>query len=150
MIIVGFAFIAIAALEELSLLSLAKTLRTTTAALAFIGAALILLWLWFEIEDYMHPLVAALALIVPVSSLLAGMNSEAKGKALHNAGVKQLLLKTNVRRIYEAMVWVDEKPGIRIELESSSIEHARVLISETYGENATASIWNEEDAAVPR
>lgn len=53
-------------------------------------------------------------------------------------------------KLYKAIVWVGDKPGVRVELMAESGEQARDELKAKYGENALVTVWNEDDAARPR
>ncbi|MCI4061490.1 hypothetical protein MRQ36_02415 [Micromonospora sp. R77] len=53
-------------------------------------------------------------------------------------------------REYVGLIWIEEKPGIRLRILARSLEEARSLVSEEYGDGHVISIWSEGDAASPR
>ena len=56
----------------------------------------------------------------------------------------------NSKKIYTAIVWVDDQAGDRIEVEAANPEEARSVVEDLYGKEIVATIWNEEDANKPR
>jgi hypothetical protein len=53
-------------------------------------------------------------------------------------------------REYVGLIWIDDKPGLRLRILARSVDEARSRVIEEYGEGHVMSIWNEEDAASPR
>lgn len=53
-------------------------------------------------------------------------------------------------REYIGMIWIEDKPGVRLRILASSLDEAESRVIEEYGEGHVISIWNEEDASRPR
>ncbi len=53
-------------------------------------------------------------------------------------------------REYVGIIWIEDKPGIRLRILASSLDEAKSRVIEEYGEGHVLSIWNEEDALKPR
>jgi hypothetical protein len=53
-------------------------------------------------------------------------------------------------RTYVGLIWVADDPAIRLSVQAHSLDEARALVVEQYGEGHVISIWNEEDASRPR
>ena len=51
---------------------------------------------------------------------------------------------------YKAIVWVGDKPGVRVEILATSAEAARDLIAETYGKENYTYMYNVRAAHCPR
>jgi hypothetical protein len=58
--------------------------------------------------------------------------------------------ETNPQSEYVGMIWIADQPGIRLHLLATSLEEARALVIEQYGEGHVISLWNEEDASGAR
>jgi hypothetical protein len=58
--------------------------------------------------------------------------------------------ETKTQREYIGMIWIADQPGIRLHLLATSLEEARALVIEQYGEGHVISLWNEDDAFGPR
>lgn len=54
------------------------------------------------------------------------------------------------KRIFEAMVWVGDNPGLRMTVEASDAQEVAEYLHKKYGPDIVCSIWNEEDANQPR
>lgn len=48
------------------------------------------------------------------------------------------------------MVWIDEEPALRMTIEAEGPHQAMEVLRAEHGEQATISVWNEEDAARSR
>ena len=59
-------------------------------------------------------------------------------------------MNQNSKKIYKVIVWLEDQPGDRIEVEAADPEEARSIVESAYGKEAFATIWNEEDASKPR
>ncbi|MEU1685776.1 hypothetical protein [Micromonospora sp. NPDC005707] len=53
-------------------------------------------------------------------------------------------------REYIGLIWIEDKPGIRLRILATSSDEARSRVTEEHGEGHVMSIWNEEDASSPR
>ena len=54
-------------------------------------------------------------------------------------------------REYKAVVWVDdETTGKRITLLAETLDEAQKKLREEFGQKATISLWNDDDANRPR
>ncbi len=63
--------------------------------------------------------------------------------------IKRAMCEESKRR-YKAIVWAGEAAGVKIEICAVSMEQASALLRERFGEEATFTVHNEEDAARPR
>lgn len=52
-------------------------------------------------------------------------------------------------KVYIGFIWIDDQPGIRFQVEAHSLEEARGLVVEEYGEGVI-SMRNEDDASSAR
>ena len=53
-------------------------------------------------------------------------------------------------KLFKAIVWVREEPGIRVELRADSLDHARRQLEVEHGDEAVISLWDEDKAGQPR
>ncbi|MEU8265229.1 hypothetical protein AB0C02_32055 [Micromonospora sp. NPDC048999] len=53
-------------------------------------------------------------------------------------------------REYAGLIWIEDKPGIRLRILARSLDEAWSRVIEEYGEGHVISIWNEEDASSAR
>lgn len=53
-------------------------------------------------------------------------------------------------REYVGLIWIHDKPGLRLRILARSLDEARSRVIEEYGEGHVISIWNEEDASSSR
>jgi hypothetical protein len=53
-------------------------------------------------------------------------------------------------REYVGLIWIEDKPGIRLRISASSLDEASSRVIEMYGEGHVISIWNEADASSAR
>lgn len=53
---------------------------------------------------------------------------------------------------YKAIVWTKDpsQPGQRVTIEAGSLEEARKMLDEQFGEGIVVTLWNEQDAGQPR
>ncbi len=56
----------------------------------------------------------------------------------------------SLMREYVGVIWIEDKPGLRLHILAGSLEEARSRVIEEYGEGHVISIWNEEDASSAR
>lgn len=50
-------------------------------------------------------------------------------------------------REYVGMIWVEDQPGVRLKVMASSLEEARELVIDEYGDGHVISLWHEGDAS---
>jgi len=53
-------------------------------------------------------------------------------------------------REYRALIWTDDDPGKRLEIQADSLDDAKRLIEAEYGDGHVISLWSDEDAGRPR
>jgi hypothetical protein len=53
-------------------------------------------------------------------------------------------------REYIGLIWIEDRPGIRLRILARSLDEANSQVVEKYGEGHVTSIWNEEDASRKR
>ena len=53
-------------------------------------------------------------------------------------------------RIYEAIVWVGDRPGQRLTLEARDGDEAMKYLHDKFGQDIVFTLHNEEDANRPR
>jgi hypothetical protein len=53
-------------------------------------------------------------------------------------------------REYVGLIWIDDRPGIRLRVRAGSLDEARSRVIEEYGEGHVISLWHEKDASSPR
>jgi hypothetical protein len=58
--------------------------------------------------------------------------------------------KSRPLRGYAGLIWIEDKPGIRLRILANSLDEARSRVIEEYGDGHVISIWNEEDASRAR
>jgi hypothetical protein len=59
-------------------------------------------------------------------------------------------LSEDAVRPYVGFIWIADAPGVRLNIVATSLDAARQLVVDTYGEGHVISLRNEEDAAKPR
>ncbi|MER6591703.1 hypothetical protein ABT214_07605 [Micromonospora purpureochromogenes] len=58
--------------------------------------------------------------------------------------------KSPPMREYAGLIWIEDKPGIRLRILARSLDEARTGVIEEYGDGHVISIWSEEDASSAR
>ncbi|WP_433131202.1 hypothetical protein ACQPWW_09720 [Micromonospora sp. CA-240977] len=53
-------------------------------------------------------------------------------------------------REYAGLIWIEDKPGIRLRILARSLDEAETSVIEKYGDGHVVSIWSEEDASSAR
>ena len=53
-------------------------------------------------------------------------------------------------KAYVGFIWIDDQPGIRLDVMARSPDEARAIVVAEYGEGHVISLWNEQDASKPR
>ncbi|MFI5928241.1 hypothetical protein ACIA3K_19905 [Micromonospora sp. NPDC051543] len=58
--------------------------------------------------------------------------------------------ETQPIREYVGIIWIEDKPGVRLRVLARSLDEARTGVVEEYGDSHVISIWREEDASKAR
>lgn len=53
-------------------------------------------------------------------------------------------------KLYVGLIWIDDRPGVRLNVSAGSLAEARAAVEAEYGQGHVISLWNEEDASAPR
>jgi hypothetical protein len=53
-------------------------------------------------------------------------------------------------KLYQAIVWIRDEPGIRVSISAESSDDARRQLEAEHGEEAVISLWSEDEAGRPR
>lgn len=70
---------------------------------------------------------------------------------MHKNGMaKEIFSMPSEKRIFKAIVWMRDDPGLRLTLEASNANEVTEYLHEKYGPDIVCWIENEEDANKPR
>jgi hypothetical protein len=53
-------------------------------------------------------------------------------------------------KLYNAIVWIREEPGVRVSVRAESLDDASRRLEAEYGKDTVVSLWDEEEAGRPR
>lgn len=53
-------------------------------------------------------------------------------------------------RTFEVIVWIGERPGVRVQVVARDLEEAAASLKKEFGADAVVSVWNEQDAESSR
>ncbi len=53
-------------------------------------------------------------------------------------------------KTYVGFIWIEDKPGVRLEIAAESPDAATAAVEAQYGAGHVVSLWNEDDAASER